>query len=93
MTGRYVVVVSYLKLDNSNMRDPSKLKKERVRKSVKQLFFSNRVVNAWKVLPDLVVEAPSVNAFKGRLEKGWQGLEYCMHPVVDAYNSTSIHGH
>ena len=58
-----------------------KLKKEQVRKPVRQLFYSNR-----NALPDHVAEAPSVNAFKGRLDKHWQGLRYCIHPVLDAYN-------
>ena len=87
MTGRYAVDASYLKLDNSKTRGHKyKLKKERVRKPVRELFYSNRIVNAWNALPDHVVEAPSVNAFKSRLDKHWQGLQYCIHPVFDAYN-------
>ena len=43
-------------------------------------------MNAWNVLPDHVVEAPSVNAFKGRLDRHWQGLRYHMYPVLDADN-------
>ena len=91
MTGRYVVDASYLKLDNSKTRGHIyKLKKERVKKPVRQLFYSNRIVNAWNALPDHVAEAPSVNAFKGRLDKHWQGLRYCIHPVLDAYNQNNI---
>ena len=87
MTGRYAVDASYLKLDNSKTRGHIyKLKKERVKKTVRQLFYSNRIVNAWNALPDHVAEAPSVNAFKGRLDKHWQGLRYYIHPVLDAYN-------
>ena len=38
-------------------------------------FFSFRVVNLWNNLPSDVVSAPSVNAFKERLDKHWK--EYC----------------
>ena len=47
MTGRYTADASCLKLDNSNMRGHQyKLKKVRMRKSVRQLFFNDRIVNA-----------------------------------------------
>ena len=35
--------------------------------------FSNRVVNTWNNLPDVVVNAPTVNSFKSRLNKHWHG--------------------
>ena len=86
MTGRYAVDASYLKLDNSNTRGHKyKLKKNRVRKSVRQLFFSNRIVKCLECTARLE-EAPYINAFKGRLDRHWQGLQYYMHLVLDAYN-------
>jgi len=33
--------------------------------------FSFRVTNLWSCLPEEVVSAPSLNAFKGRLDKFW----------------------
>jgi len=33
--------------------------------------FTERVVNLWNSLPYLVVEAPSINCFKMRLDKFW----------------------
>ena len=35
-------------------------------------FFAVRVVNTWNELPEEVVNAPSVNAFKSRLDKLWE---------------------
>ena len=32
-------------------------------------FFSNRVINRWNKLDQIVVDAPSINAFKKSLEK------------------------
>jgi len=35
--------------------------------NIRQNSFGSRVVNIWNSLPDYVVEADSVNAFKNRL--------------------------
>jgi len=35
-------------------------------------FFSARIVNIWNSLPNSVVDACTVNAFKARLDKFWQ---------------------
>ena len=36
------------------------------------IFFSARIVNVWNSLPNSVVDACTVNAFKARLDKFWQ---------------------
>ena len=38
-------------------------------------FFTNRVVMPWNNLPAHVINAPSVNAFKGRLDKCWKNRD------------------
>ena len=38
-------------------------------------FFSVRVVNVWNSLTEDIVMAESVNAFKNRLDRFWQGQE------------------
>ena len=48
-----------------------KLFKRRSRLNIRKNVFSNRVVDTWNNLPDSVVEAPSVNSFKGRLNRHW----------------------
>ena len=45
---------------------------KRSRLEVRRNFFSNRVVRPWNMLPQSVVEAPSVNAFKNRLDHFWK---------------------
>ena len=35
------------------------------------MFFTARVVNLWNSIPSLVVDAPSLNCFKTRLDKFW----------------------
>ena len=39
--------------------------------NLRTFSFSSRVVNMWNSLPDLVVDADTVNTFKRRLDKHW----------------------
>ena len=48
-----------------------KLKKVRCNTSLRQHFFTNRVVNNWNRLSEDVVKAPSLQAFKNRLDAAW----------------------
>lgn len=52
-----------------------KLKKKHCRTNRRQYNFSQRVVNKWNSLPTEVVEAPTVNSFKNRLNKHWAELD------------------
>ena len=54
-----------------------KLKKRRSVLLSRSKFFSNRVVNKWNSLPDHVVEASTINAFKNRLD------EYLQHETLN----------
>jgi len=45
-----------------------KLFKKRVRLDIAKYSFANRVCNSWNNLPKYVVEAPSINVFKNRLD-------------------------
>ena len=49
-----------------------KLYKERPRLNVRANSFSNRVANTWNQLPESVIMAPALNAFKGRLNAHWK---------------------
>ena len=62
---------------SSNLRGNSrKLYKKRSKMLARQNFFSQRIVNFWKVLPTTVVEAPSVNSFKSRLDRHWKNTTW-----------------
>ena len=52
-----------------------KLNVTRANKTLRSRFFGLRVVKDWNALPEHVVTAPSVNAFKSRLDKHWQNQE------------------
>ncbi|KAK3713833.1 hypothetical protein RRG08_033806 [Elysia crispata] len=63
-----------------------KLIKKRSCLAVRSNFFSERVVSGWNSLPESVVSAPSVNAFKNRLDAHW-----VTHPAIynpECYNYT-----
>lgn len=52
-----------------------KLYKERSEKRARLESFPNRIVNPWNSLPEEVVNAPSLNAFKNRLDKHWRNQD------------------
>ena len=61
-------------MDETTTRGNSlKLFKERSGTNIRANVFSNRAVNAWNLLPNDVVLAPSLNSFKSRLNKFWHG--------------------
>lgn len=53
-----------------------KLIKKHARLSLRQSYFSQRVINDWNSLPTEVVNSPSLNAFKTRLDKFWNMEQY-----------------
>ena len=46
--------------------------KKRSRLKIRANTFSNRVVDNWNSLTDYIVNAPSLNAFKSRLNRVWR---------------------
>ena len=68
---------------------PMKLYKERPRLNIRANSFSNRVVNVWNNLPEQVVMAPSLNAFKGRLNAHWKGHPNKFHPACYETSTTT----
>ena len=59
--------------DTTHLRGHScKLSVNRCRLQPRQNFFSQRVIKEWNKLPQDVVDAPSVNSFKNRLDTHWK---------------------
>ena len=48
---------------------------ERSRLNLRKESFPNRAVNMWNFLPEYVMNAPSVDSFKNRLDKQWSNEE------------------
>ena len=60
-----------------------KLFKPRSNLLIRSKFFSNRIIELWNSLPPSVINAPSISAFKNRLDKLWmKGLR----PIVITFN-------
>ena len=51
-----------------------KIMKRLSKKDLRKYTFSNRIADWWNGLPEEVVAAPSLNAFKNRLDKFWDNL-------------------
>ena len=53
-----------------------KIKKKRTCTNLYKNFFTNRVTNLWNNLTSETVNAPSVNAFKGRLDREYKDFTF-----------------
>ncbi len=58
--------------DSVTRENGFKIYKEKSNQAVRANFFGNRVANIWNSLPTVVVQAPSLNSFKNRLDKHWE---------------------
>ena len=76
--GLYSVNSSLLKMDIETITrgHKYKLKKLRCCTSLRQHSFTFRVVDSWNSLPPEVVDAPSLQAFKSRLDSIWQDKKF-----------------
>ena len=66
--------------DKTTRGHSMKLAKIRPRLNIRGNYFNIRVVNMWNNLPESVVTAPSVDAFKGRLDRHWENLPSVYDP-------------
>lgn len=67
-----------LDTDRSTRGHSFKLKKFRCKTTLRQHFFNQRVVERWNNLPASVVEAPSINAFKNRVDAFYKEYIYSL---------------
>ena len=59
---------------------PLKIYKRRFRLNIRENYFSNKVIDAWKELAENVVMSPTLNSFKSRLNKFWYGHPHKFDP-------------
>ncbi len=64
-----------------------KLFQQRTTKDIRKHYFTNRAVKIWNSLPQDVVDAPSVNSFKNRLDRFWEN-----QPMKYDYNEPYLIG-
>ena len=50
--------------------------KGKFKKDVRKFAFKCRVTEQWNHLPMIVVEAPTLNTFKNRVDKLWEDIMY-----------------
>ena len=58
-----------------------KLSKSHCKRRVRSNYFAERVVSLWNSLPEETVTAPSLNAFKARLDKFWELMPEIYDPA------------
>ena len=73
-----------LEADSNTRGHNLKLTKQRSMTDLRIHCFSNRIVNNWNSLPDHVVAADTLNAFRARLDKLWKNRRY----EVDTWGHT-----
>ena len=64
--------------DSSRRNNGCKLFKRRWKTPARTNFFGNRVLNSWNALPSEVVQAPTLNSFKRRLDNHWREYTYTL---------------
>ena len=57
-----------------------KLTKNFSKTNIRRNCFMNRMTESWNRLPAEIVAAPSVNCFKGRFDRHWEGHQYETDP-------------
>ncbi len=71
-----------------------RLRKDFCRLRSRQAFYSQRVVDLWKSLPDSTVTAPTLNSFKNRLDRVWSHApfryDYKSLPVTTRMRTTIV---
>lgn len=76
--GAYNSDFPWLTVDDRNTTRGTKYKLYKPRKCTKEKLnsFSCRVVNDWLALPEEIVDAPTLNTFKNRLDRFWLAFQY-----------------
>ena len=64
--------------------------KSHFKSDTRKFFFRCRVSSQWNSLPDYIVNAPSLNRFKNRLDKLWKNEDVIHDPDIDIHEQTSI---
>ena len=62
-----------------------KIKGTKFRTDAGKFNFPNRVMKIWNSLPQKVVEAPSLNSFKNRVDRNWK-TEAMYYDCEEVYN-------
>jgi hypothetical protein len=62
--------------NNQTRGHSKKIAKPSIRTTLKKNSFSYRTIDSWNSLPESIIQAPSLNSFKNRLDKHWKD-----HPI------------
>ena len=69
----------FVRVDSDRTRGNGlKLRQGKIRLDIRKKFYTQRVVTHWNRLPQGVVDAPSLEAFKARLDVALGSLVWCL---------------
>ena len=80
---------NFLDFRSSHSRGHQFNHKHSFKKDVRKYSFKCRTTEQWNNLPDLIVNAPSMNSFKSRLDKLWENDRAMYDPDIDIHSVTS----
>ena len=63
--------------------------KEKFVKDIKKYSFKSRITDQWNNLPTYVVNSPTLNTFKSRLDKIWKVNDVMFDHQCDIYRKTA----
>ena len=61
---------------NNTRGHNQRLLRQQTKKAARAISFSQRTIRNWNSLPQTVIDAPSVDAFKNRLDEAWKDRIY-----------------
>jgi hypothetical protein len=67
-----------------------KIKEQQCNLSTRQHFFSLRVTGMWNSLPEDIVDAPSMNAFKNKVDKAMQKHMFSLEMPLILENNRNL---
>ena len=90
ITVEHCLLTDYIKMEPANITrcHNSKRVKSGTNKRLRQNFLAERPGNKWNRLPADIVNAPSLNAFKSRIDKHWSQYRYGQRSPHEDYMFT-----
>ena len=89
VSGLYTIETPYIRVEespNETRGHSRRIANPRSNRRVRKKFLRDRTANTWNRLPADIVEAPTLNTLKNRLDKFWSRHRYDQSSPHDHYN-------
>ena len=75
------------KKENATRGHKHKIYKKHCRTNIRKYSFSQRDVDTWNSLSEIVIESITINGFKNQLNWHWKDLEIKFRPDIPGYTN------